>query len=213
MFAVNFFSIVQAIYRFFVSSTHRWNVLKQNTNDKNVVKSLSDTHWEAHAVATGALFNSYNKVINCILEKDETQKGETKTDATHLADKMQEFEFSFMLCLWCEILSKFRNTSQALQAETLNLSTCSNLYFSLSKSVSLYRDQFNEMEDKAKTILPDCDYKAAKSRKIKRKKQHNDGAAEEIILIPRDSFCIKTYNVIVDKLVSSSSFYVSSVGD
>ena len=122
---------------------------------------------------------------------------------------MQKFEFSFLLCLWCEILSNFRNTSQALQAETLNLSTCSSLFFSLLKSVSLYRDQFNEMEDKAKIILPDCDYKAAKSRKIKR----NDGAVEEIILTLRDSFCIKTYNVIVDKLVSSSSFYVSSVGD
>ena len=178
IFAVNFFSIVQAIYRFFVSSTHRWTVLKRNTTDKNVVKSLSETRWEAHAAATSALLKSYDEIINALLEiaDDSTQKGDTIKEASNLADKMQEFEFVFMLCLWCQILNNFRNTSQALQAETLNLSTCSRLYMSLSELTSSYREKFDEIENEAKNLLPDCDYnKAATTRKIRRKKMPNDG--------------------------------------
>ena len=69
IFAVNFFSTVQAIYRFFVSSTHRWDVLKRNTKNKNVVKSLSDTRWEAHAAATtSALYDSYHEIVNALSE-------------------------------------------------------------------------------------------------------------------------------------------------
>ena len=205
VFAVNFFSNVQAVYRFFVSSTHRWNVLKQNTKDKNVVKSLSETRWEAHAAATSALYDSYEEILNALFEiaDDNSQKGDTIKEANNIAEKMQELEFAFMLCFWCEILIKFRNTSQTLQSKTLNLSTCSNLYLSLSTFISSYRDKFEEMETKAQKLQPDCDYKAVSTRKIKRKKQINDGSAEEVRLSPRDNFRINTFNVIIDKLYCS----------
>ena len=77
------------------------------------------------------------------------------------------------------------------------------MYLSISKLTIDYRDKFDQKENEAKKLLPDCDYKAATTRKIKRKKMPNDGNVAEINLTPKESFRFKTYNVIIDKLNSS----------
>ena len=202
LIAVNFFATVQQIYKFFAASTHRWAVLKQHAVSKNVVKSLSDTRWEAHAAATNALYDSYHEIIDALEEiaSDQNQKGDTVRDATTISEKMQEFEFSVMLCLWCEILKKFKNTSKTLQTEDLDLSTCANLYMSLSNCVSLLRDDFDKIEEEAKIFLPQSEYKANTTRAKRRKIQPNDGNAAEVKLSPRENFRINTFLAIIDKL-------------
>ena len=49
-------------------------------------------------------------------------------------------------------------------------------------------------------MLPDIDYKEAKSRKRIRKKQANDGSAPEAVLNPREWFRISTNYAIIDTL-------------
>ncbi|XP_032890687.1 zinc finger MYM-type protein 1-like [Amblyraja radiata] len=55
---VDFFSTVQLLYTFFSASTARWRILKDCIGNEKVLKSLSDTRWEARAVATAAIINS-----------------------------------------------------------------------------------------------------------------------------------------------------------
>lgn len=198
--AVNFFSTVQLLYTFFSASTHRWAVLKKLIGNDSVLKSLSDTRWEAHAVATSAILQSYSKILDALDEiaEDINQKGETRLEAQNISNKMQEFEFIFMLTLWNDILQVFRRTSKGLQEEGLDLKTCANLYHSLSDHLVEMRNQFEKFEGEARKIFPNGEYK--ETRRRTRKKQVNDGNAEEVDLNPRDKFRIETFNVIIDTL-------------
>ena len=70
------FATVQTVYHFFVAATHRWNVLKSHIGDKLVLKTLSDTRWEAHANATKAIFTSFGNIIASLqsIANDETKE-------------------------------------------------------------------------------------------------------------------------------------------
>ena len=81
--AVNFFHTVQLIYTFFSASNNRWNILKGCLVNKTLVKSLSDTRWEAHAVATEAILKSHPQIIEALkcLQEDQSQKRDTRREA------------------------------------------------------------------------------------------------------------------------------------
>lgn len=114
--AVDFFSTVGLLYTFFSASTARWRILKDCIGNEKVLKSLSDTRWEAHAVATAAIINYFFKILEAWedLSDDQLQKGDTRREAKNIANKMQELEFVFMLNFWNETLEKFHRTSQLL---------------------------------------------------------------------------------------------------
>lgn len=200
--AVKFFFTVQLLYTFFSASTNRWRILKDCIGDKMVLKSLSDTRWEAHYNATAAILKSFSKILeslNCIAE-DQSQKGDTRREADNIANKMQELEFVFLLIFWNEILQNFYRVSQVLQKEDSNLQICSDLYKSLSDQLCTSRNQFEKYEVAAKELLPNIDYKTAQTRRCIRKKLPNDGNAPETYLNPRDKFRITTFYTIVDTL-------------
>uniref|UniRef100_A0A8C3HPZ8 Uncharacterized protein n=1 Tax=Chrysemys picta bellii TaxID=8478 RepID=A0A8C3HPZ8_CHRPI len=200
--AVRFFSTVQLLYTFFSASTHRWAVLKTYLGNDHVLKSLSNTRWEAHAVATSAILESYSKIVDALesIAEDQSQRGETIREAENIANKMQELEFVFMLTMWNEILQHFCHTSQALQEKELDLKTCADLCQSLADHLHTLRNDFERFEDISKDILPDTNYKEAQSRKRIRKKQANDSSATETALNPRDKFRVSTYYTIIDTL-------------
>ena len=202
--AVTFFSTVQLLYTFFSASSNRWRILKDCIGDENVLKSLSDTRWEAHAMATKAILNSYSNILDALdcIANDDTKKGEARKEAESIANKMHELEFAFMLNFWGEILQNFHRVSQYLQSEDVNLQTCANLYESLSNQLSASRNEFDKYETFAREILPDVNYKMTQSRKRLRKKMPNDGDAPEAELSPRDKFRVKTFYFIIDILVA-----------
>lgn len=200
--AVNFFSLVQTLYVFFSASTHRWKVLKDHIKDEKVLKKLSNTRWEAHAVATDAILNSYSQILDALdsISEDRDQKGETRQEAMNIANKMQEFEFVFMVTMWNDILQQFHRTSQALQSSELNLQVCADLYKTLTIYLQNLRERFEEFENKSKEILPDGDYRGNSNRRRTRRVQVNDGPAEDAVLSARDKFRISTFYFIVDIL-------------
>ncbi|XP_038649470.1 LOW QUALITY PROTEIN: zinc finger MYM-type protein 1-like [Scyliorhinus canicula] len=200
--AVNFFSTVQLLYTFFSASSSRWKILKGCVGNESVLKSLSDTRWEAHAMATAAILKSFLKILEALeyIAEDQSQKGDARREANNIADKMQELEFVFMLNFWNEILHIFHRVSQVLQNEDVNLKTCADLYVSLADQLCTSRDEFERYEAATKEMLPDVDYKAATTRKRIRKKVPNDGDAPEVYLNARDKFCITIFYTIVDKL-------------
>ena len=88
---------------------------------------------------------------------------------------MEELEFALMLELWNRILKHFHHTSKALQDPKLSLGTCSKLYASLDNVLVEIRDNFDEIELKAKERLPDVDYKIVTKRRRRKKVMFGDG--------------------------------------
>lgn len=101
---VAFFYFVQNVYTYFSASMHRWNILLQATNGK-VLKSLSETRWSARADATRALYHSYVKILQALVEisESETLPKETKYEAKCLMKQMKQFRHLFLATVWYEI--------------------------------------------------------------------------------------------------------------
>ncbi|CAM1326808.1 Uncharacterised protein r2_g3576 [Pycnogonum litorale] len=206
--AVNFFAIVQQVHTFFSASTKRWAVLNSFLGpDSTVPKRLSDTRWEAHAKATSAIADGYESIILALnqIHTDDNEKGDARREAGTLQEKMEELEFVFMLEIWNGLLGEFQKTSKALQDAKIALSTCSKLYTSLSHFLQETRESFDELELKAKETLPSTDYKCVNQRTRIRKKQVNDGDAQNIdeTLAPRDKFRVKSFIPMIDVLESN----------
>ncbi|ESO12187.1 hypothetical protein HELRODRAFT_158650 [Helobdella robusta] len=82
----------------------RWKILKGCLGNETPVKSLSDTRWKAHAVATEAILRSYSQIIEaleCIqgIQKDHLQKGDTRREAENIVKEMQKLELVSVLTL------------------------------------------------------------------------------------------------------------------
>ncbi|XP_065664785.1 zinc finger MYM-type protein 1-like [Hydra vulgaris] len=204
--AVNFHT-VQLIYTFFSASTNRWKIQKGCLVNETLVKSLSDTRWDAHAVATEAILKSHPQILKSLecIQEDQTQKGDTRGEAENFAKKMQELEFAFMLVFWKEILQHFHRVSQALQKEHVNLKTCADLYTSLADHLHKSRNEFERFEEAAKIMTPGVDYKSTLTRNRKRKTVFNDGDAPEVSLNARGKFLMSAFYAIVDKLETELS--------
>jgi hypothetical protein len=172
---------------------------------QTVPKRLSDTRWDAHANATSAVSEGYNGITDALesLHDDDTEKGDTRREAGIINDKMQEFEFVLMLEFWNDVLTRFQQTSKTLQESQVAISTCATLYTSLVGYLNEVREKYNEFERRAKERLPDVDYKGVTARKATRRRQVNDGVAEEVILSPREKFRLKAFLPIIDALVTN----------
>ncbi|XP_039313486.1 uncharacterized protein LOC120359569 [Solenopsis invicta] len=132
--------------------------------------------WNAHAQATSAVARGYNEIIAALyhIAEDGNESGEYRNEASALINIMEELEFVFMLEFWEKILNEFDKTSKALQNAEITISTTAKLYFALSQYVQNVQQDFDDIESQAKGKLPDIDYKSARKRKIKRRKQVND---------------------------------------
>ena len=94
--------------------------------DKKVLMSLSDTRWEACAVAIEAILMSYPQIIEVFvyLQEDHSQKGDTRSQPENTANKMQELDFPFIRIVWGKLLQQFHIVCQALQNEYVNFKLC-----------------------------------------------------------------------------------------
>ena len=203
--AVNFFGVVQQLYNFFSGSTHRWAVLQSYLEeDSTVLKRLCDTRWEAHSKATSAVLEGYDSITSALdhMYEDVSEKGDTRREAGNLRDKMEELEFALMLELWNRILKHFHHTSKALQDPKLSLGTCSKLYASLDNVLVEIRDNFDEIELKAKERLPDVDYKIVTKRRRRKKVMFGDGDMPNAddTLLPREKFRVTSFVPIIEAL-------------
>lgn len=80
------------------------------------------------------------------------------------------------------------------------------LYNSLICFIKNLRDQFEEIEEEAKTLQPsNILYKDEVTRKRKRAKCFDESACEEIVLVGRENFKINTFFMICDKLITELS--------
>jgi len=102
------------------------------------------------------------------------------------------------------VLGHFHKVNEAIQKSDLLLSTCANLNSSLPDIVQEIREDFDELEQQAKTTLPNVDYRTVRRIKRKRNRQGNDASAsgQDALdeLSSTDKFRIKSFIPILDAL-------------
>ena len=175
-----FFSFVQSLFNFSSRSTSQWQMIKaglqpnENHRIENL-KTLSDTRWSVHAVATKALCQNYVGIQQSLLniaDDDEHRNLSTREEARMLHKKMNKLEIALMCKIWNAILQRFQGMSTALQAVELDLCNAVDLVRSLRDYVAGLRDQFDSFETAAINMSPTMseEYKADTQRKRKRKR-------------------------------------------
>lgn len=94
--ASEFFNLLQNIYKFFSSSTHRWEILQNNlTKTENVsLKKLSDTRWSARSDASISLNKNWNELIIALsfIKNDKSEKSITRSETNGLYLKLDCLE-------------------------------------------------------------------------------------------------------------------------
>lgn len=110
--AGHFFDLLQTMYTFCASSTHRWGKVFHNTGVKLTLKSLSGTRWSARADSTQALWRYYAQLREALnnISKDKEEKRETRSEASALCGKLDTLEMAFMAHFWNTILQRFQAT-------------------------------------------------------------------------------------------------------
>ena len=118
----------------------------------SVVKTLSQTHWSAHADATGATSASYTGIRLALetIQQTVTEKSETRSEAEGLVNKMQRLEYGILTELWATVLECFSRTGLVLQSPTLDLNNSVDLLKSLYAYVLSRRDQYDFIEEYGK---------------------------------------------------------------
>ena len=137
------------------------------------------------------------------LAEDEDQTASTRSEASSLVSKMQDFEIGFLCVLWDSILQRFNATSKSLQKIEINLATCVHLYESLLEFVrSMHNDEaFENFEEMAKLLVEDYSYRVKHQRPRKRKRYFEE-IDKEVVMSPRQKFKSETVFSILDSLTT-----------
>lgn len=201
--AATFFGLMQNIYVFFSSSTHRWDLLNNNMVSKSrTLKALSNTRWSSRDSACLSLNENWSAVLTTLtyIMNDNTENNITRNEAKGLMNKMSSLETAIMSAVWGFLLSRLNFTSNKLQNVNIDCLDVLQLYDSLIRLIEQTRENFDDFETEALEKAVRKDYKITTTRKKKRKIFHDESESEDINLSARDSFKIHTFIPILDKL-------------
>ncbi|KAL7400230.1 hypothetical protein ABVT39_008832 [Epinephelus coioides] len=208
-----YFDLLQSLYTFCAASTHRWERVFRNSDIDLTLKSLSNTRWSCRADSTKALWQNYVKIREALesIAEDETEKRDTRSEASTLAVKLNKLETAFMANFWNTILTRFQLTSLQLQKADIELMTAVRLLRSLREFVSAQRDLFTDFEKEALAVPGVCQtYKYDLQRTRKRKRFEDDSAEKDAVFDGKSKFQIETFSVAIDKLVSCLSHRIDA---
>ncbi|XP_055908461.1 zinc finger MYM-type protein 1-like [Eupeodes corollae] len=179
--AISFFGFVQTLYNFFSASTHRWGIMQNNIENGLVLKK---------------------KALQSIIE-DKTQTTQTIHEARCLIKEFKKKE-NVMTLFWNAILDRINAVSKSLQHPAIELTTAVDLLKSLLHFLASQRELFDEYEMQANQKT-NIEYSDENQRVRRRKKYHDEGSGEEVLLNGKQKFKIETYLPILDMLYGELS--------
>jgi hypothetical protein len=111
--------MVERVYTFFSSSTHRWNVLMSDL--PKTVKRVVDTRWSARKDVE-VIHSHFDKVIDALESLTEpAENADTREDANIILTSLSNFTFLCFLELWGRILPELDHAQKYLQIRGLSL--------------------------------------------------------------------------------------------
>ncbi|XP_065677454.1 zinc finger MYM-type protein 6-like [Hydra vulgaris] len=147
----------------FVTSTHRWDLLK---GKHATLKCLLDTRWPCRSDASKSLVEKFDAAL-CLIAEDSKEKSDIRHEVVCLLNKITNLEFSFMALLWNHLLKRFNEVSKFLQKVELGLHTTSSMLLSVIDIVKNIRDLRMNRKNLARLLKKD--YYDKNKRKIIKK--------------------------------------------
>lgn len=202
--AASFFGLVQNLYVFFSSSTHRWEILSSKLSGGLTLKPVCSTRWSAAADATKCLKKNYHQILYALhtLEENDDEKASVKHEAKALRKKLEKFETAILLVVWDTILQRLNISNKTTQSTTCNISVLKPLHDSLIDFVQSVRDNFEQYEEEASKLAKKEYELKRKIRKPKNKFLDDCQNDNSVVLTGRDSFKTQCFYVICDALLS-----------
>nr|CAH7758965.1 unnamed protein product [Callosobruchus chinensis] len=200
--AVSLFTLVQELYNFFSSSTHRWAVLTKHKTTILTTKSLSTTRWSARHDALRALQEEWPAIIRALeaLQNDTGQKSSTRAEARGLLSRLNRLETAIMAKLWGTILSRLHKVNKYVQNEDIDAMAVVQAFKSLISFFDELRNQFDMYENKALDVCENKVYEYDQRRRTIRKLKDGESQDGEVSFSGRDNFRVNTFLPIIDKI-------------
>ena len=104
-----------------------------------------------------------------------------------------------MAVFWSSVMSRINTVSKTTQGVDLDISRILDLYTSLNDYLQVLRDNFNDIEEKAK-VLTDADYEEIRFRK--RKLPFGDSPEESVSVNYSNKFRTEDFLVVTDRLIT-----------
>ena len=212
--ATKFFGIVQHLYNFFSTSTHRWQVLVSNIKGLTI-KPLNETRWESRIDALKPLRYHLADIYDALLEiyEDTNLKGSsgssTRVEAKGLADAVSKYEFVVSLVTWYNILFEVNITSKHLQDKDADLNSATKQLEATKSYLLSCRcdDGFQKVLVDATEVAQDLEiepqFEKEQSRKRRKKRLFDYEAHEESLEDPSQKFKVEFYYSILDMAIQS----------
>lgn len=205
--AVSFFGVVQRIYCLFSSSTKRWKIFTDNVK-KLTVKTLSITRWESREESVRAIRYQAPEIRDALLElANSSDDPKVKSEAESLAiHDIGNYEFLLGMVIWYEILFSVNLVSKSLQSKKMHIDGAISELKGLVTFFEKFRENgFEKSIDIAKCIAREMNVEPIfhERRIIRRKKQFDESADNEVTQSPEESFRTTYFLCIVDQALSS----------
>lgn len=197
--------LLQEIYVFFASSTHRWQKLTSTIGKGNTLKRVNLTRWSAREDACKSLRDSWHKVLETLesIKDDSTEKPVTRNEAAGILSNLEKLETAVMVVVWNDFLQRINQVNVQIQSSTVDLVTVADQYESLRQFFVSQRENFKYFEDKAIDLSVCKQYgKDMGKRQPKRKRKFDETPEEQNIMTASDAFRVNTFLVLVDRLVT-----------
>lgn len=212
--ATKFFGIVQHLYNFFSTSTHRWQVLVSIIKDLTI-KPLNETRWESRIDALKPLRYHLADIYDALLEiyEDTNLKGSsgssTRVEAKGLADAVSKYEFVVSLVTWYNILFEVNITSKHLQDKDADLNSATKQLEATKSYLLSCRcdDGFQKVLVDATEVAQDLEiepqFEKEQSRKRRKKRLFDYEAHEESLEDSSQKFKVEFYYSVLDMAIQS----------
>lgn len=204
--ACKFFMLLQEIYVFFTCSTKRWECLTSvmsTSYQKKTIKKVCPTRWSARDDACQSLRESWEEVHIALTEiaNDSTEKATTRCESQGILRRLERFETAFMVCFWSTVLHRIHKVSKAIQSETVDVLSVTNLYGSLEEYFMEQRNHFDDFEKLAMDIAKTTSYEKDNKRQPKRKVWDDEDQSGEVNFTGRDDLKTNTFLPVIDSFV------------
>lgn len=166
--ATTFFGVVESLYVFFSSSTHRWDVLKLHVNLH--VKQTASTRWSSKYDAVHAIESNFENMLNALEDLNDrtTETLDTRGAAGALVASMMSYSFVSYLYFWSVVLKEVNDTQIYLQTKGIGLDMCAAKMASLSQFLKEERERI-VLEAETKTAQVCEQLSISIERRIRRK--------------------------------------------
>ncbi|XP_073501348.1 zinc finger MYM-type protein 1-like [Phyllobates terribilis] len=202
------FGLIQCIYVLFSGSVKRWKILTDHISGLTL-KPMSTTRWECRIDCLKPFRYHLGDIHEALIALSEEERVEPNVsfEAKTLAQKITDFKFIMSFIIWYDILFQINIVSKAMQRQTSDLSTVTELIHKCLEFIRNFREKgFDMALQSAKEIAENLNlepvFRPEKRIRVKKASFSYEGR-DEAITDPQSKFKVDFFFVLVDTASAS----------